>query len=204
VQFALRANRAESMRTWVRMRVRGLPAGARVEWRRQGRVVDHIMRRGGRKIRMRIYTSQTTPVGRYRLRVSARHKTLRVHRRVILRVRRVRIGVTGNLTALLSPGRVLPLDVTFTNYRRRPLHLERLLVGFDDRTSSPTCSAWAIFGVRQMPPMPLLLPPGDTRLSELVPASSVWPRIAMLNLPVSQDGCKNTTLTLRLSAEGRR
>src|SRR3954454_19631691 len=50
VRYALRVNRPSGMRGRVTIAVTGLPPGVRAEWRRQGRLVDNVMRRGGRKI----------------------------------------------------------------------------------------------------------------------------------------------------------
>jgi hypothetical protein len=200
--YSLRVSRTKATRHWVRMEVKGLPAGARAEWRRQGRVVDHVMRHGGRKIRLKVYTSTTTPVGRYRLRVVAVHKRTRAHKRLILRVRRIKLGVRGDLQTPLFPGATVPFEATFTNPLKRPMHLDTLSVTIAETTSRPTCSGTNNFRVTQMLPQRYVLPPGDTPLHKLEPDSSRWPQISMLNLPVSQDTCKDTTLTLLMTAEG--
>src|SRR3954464_7446629 len=54
VKYALRVNRTAATRGPVRMAVGPIPPGVRVQWRRQGRLVGDVMRRGGRKIRLRL------------------------------------------------------------------------------------------------------------------------------------------------------
>ena len=49
-----------------------------------------------------------------------------------------------------------------------------------------------------------MLPPGSTRLSALVPDSSVWPQVSMHNLPINQDACKNAILALDYSGQATR
>jgi hypothetical protein len=51
---------------------------------------------------------------------------------------------------------------------------------------------------------PLLVHPGSTRLSALVPDSSLWPQVAMHDLPTNQDACQGAVLSLDYSGQATR
>lgn len=119
--------------------------------------------------------------------------------------------IDGNLTGLLSPGVSRPLELRLTNPNKKPLSIDNLSVSITGvtRTSSAVsaglaCTA-ADYAVAQYTgPYPLTLPANATQsLSQLGVSSSAWPRVAMVNRNVRQDGCKGATVSLGYAGSGR-
>jgi VCBS repeat-containing protein len=108
--------------------------------------------------------------------------------------------IAGDLSTPLTPGSKVPLDLTLTNPSNFDLLITNLAVEVAEGTSKPSCSGTQNFKITQFTgAYPVVLHPGTSQLSALVPSSSKWPQVEMLNLPANQDVCRNATITLRYS-----
>ncbi|MEA2192312.1 MAG: hypothetical protein QOI73_2433 [Solirubrobacteraceae bacterium] len=109
-------------------------------------------------------------------------------------------SITGDLATNLSPGVGAPLDLVLTNPHDFDLRITALSVSVRGATTNPGCSGEAGYGVAQFAgTYPVVLAPGSSRLSALVPDSSLWPQVSMRNLPTNQDACKGAVITLDYS-----
>jgi uncharacterized membrane protein len=108
--------------------------------------------------------------------------------------------IGGDVGTLLAPGSKVPLDLTLTNPSNFDLLITNLAVEVAEGTSKPSCSGTQNFKIWQFSgTYPVVLHPGTSQLSALVPTSSKWPQVEMLDLPLNQDVCRNATITLRYS-----
>jgi hypothetical protein len=111
--------------------------------------------------------------------------------------------ITGTLDRSLAPGVTGFLDLSITNPNNQPISITNLTVSLTG-TSKPGC-ATSNFSVAQLSgAYPFTVPANSTRtLSQLGIAQSVRPRVTMIDLPVNQDVCKTTGLTLGYSGTGQ-
>jgi VCBS repeat-containing protein len=108
--------------------------------------------------------------------------------------------IAGDVGTALAPGSKVPLDLTLTNPSNYDLLISNLAVEVAEGTSKPSCSGTQNFKITQFTgAYPVVLHPGTSQLSALVPSSSRWPQVEMLNLAANQDVCRNATITLRYS-----
>jgi VCBS repeat-containing protein len=108
--------------------------------------------------------------------------------------------IAGDLGTPLAPGSKVPLDLKLTNPSNFDLLITNLAVEVAEGTSKPSCSGTQNFKITQFTgAYPVVLHPGTSQLSALVPSSSRWPQVEMLNLAANQDVCRNATITLRYS-----
>lgn len=122
-------------------------------------------------------------------------------------------ALSGNLgeSQLLSPGASAALDLRITNPNNKTLSVTNLSVSIKSVTRTKEAIAGnlpcgiADYVVTQYNgPYPLTVPAGSTsQLSVLVPASSQWPQVRMLDTTVNQDGCKGATLQFAYSGSGQ-
>jgi hypothetical protein len=199
-----------------------LPAGADVSFTPQrGLASQRALRQ---TTTLTVTTAANTPPGTYRLWVQAR----RPHRSGSTAINLVvshRVGsgagpkgtpqpqppppdafaISGALPESLTPGTAASLDLTLANRESTDLSISSLSVrvaSVSGPQSDPAhpCSA-NDFSVEQFsgPPNFTLAASSTASLSELGFAPTEWPRIAMLNLPVNQDGCKLASLSLSFS-----
>ena len=118
--------------------------------------------------------------------------------------------IVGDLNRPITPGVSVPLDLRLTNTGDAAIQVSTLDVTVSG-VSAPNADAnhpctVADFGVDQAAEgLDLSLAAGESgSLSTLrLPAAS-WPRVYMLDSPVNQDGCKDSTLTLHYSGAARR
>jgi hypothetical protein len=105
--------------------------------------------------------------------------------------------ISGDLARPLYPGAVAPLDVVLTNPHAFDIRVNALSVLVAAGTTKPGCSGDANYAVTQYSGhYPLVLHPGNTRLSALVADSADWPQISMHDLPTNQDVCQGAILSL--------
>lgn len=181
----------------VRLRVRGLPGGVRPAWSPSATLA------GGHRGRLTVRVWPGTPPGSRRIVISAG----RVRRAavVVLNIRQGRpFGISGDLGALLSPGRNEPLDLRLTNPNDFTIKVSELSVAIRPTTSNPGCGADNYAVTQYRGPYPLTLPPGTTSLAGLVSDRSLWPQIGMLDRPTNQDACKLARLTLDYDGKAAR
>lgn len=114
-------------------------------------------------------------------------------------------GISGELGRTLRPGAGGPLNLVLTNPHRFDVRVRSLVVGLRARTTKPGCSGAGNYAITQFHGgYPLVLAPGSTPLSTLRPDSATWPRVAMRDLPVSQDACRGARLSLTYSGRATR
>jgi hypothetical protein len=112
---------------------------------------------------------------------------------------------------LLAPGTIVPLDLGITNPNNKSLAVTNLSVSIKSVTRTADAIArnlqcgTADYTVTQYSgPYPLTVPAGSTKLlSVLVPTSTKWPQVRMIDTPANQDGCKGATLQLVYSGSGQ-
>jgi len=108
-----------------------------------------------------------------------------------------RFEIRGDLAAPLSPGTGGSLDLTLINPNAFQVRIRMLGVRVRATTSKHNCRAGGQYSVRQYTGRyPLVLRPGRAQLSTLVPEASLWPRIAMRDLPSNQDACKGALVRM--------
>ena len=107
--------------------------------------------------------------------------------------------ISGNAVQLLTPGGVSDLRLTIRNPHKFSIRLDALSIGISGTNAS--CAALTNFIVVSAYPRAGLVtvPPGDTILDV-----NKVPQIQMKNLNVSQDLCKNATITLTYSGMASR
>jgi hypothetical protein len=199
--YRIRVARGTRLRRRVRMSAAALPAGAQAGWSHAGAIGSRSPRLSRRRT-LQIRVAPDAPPDSARLIVSGRARVggswVRRFTVVVLNVRRpLRFRVGGDLGPSLYPGASAPLNLALTNPHSFAIRVTRLTVAAEASTTRARCAGSENFAVRQYAgPYPLTLPPGRARMSALVPDSRLWPRVAMRNLPINQDACKDADLTL--------
>lgn len=184
--YKVRVRRFAGFRGRVMLRALRLPRGARATWSRRVLTVS---------------TAADQQLGSDRLVIRGisrvRGRAVRRYAVVVLTVVRARqIPIAGELDELLYPGSQSPLDLVLTNPHPFDIRVVALSVSVGAGTTHPGC-AGANYAVTQYSGgFPLLLHKGSTRLSALVVDSSLWPQVAMHNLPTNQDACQGAVLSL--------
>lgn len=182
----------------VTLDVSGLPAGVSASWSPSAKVS-----RTSSGATLTVFTTGTAPTGAATLTIIGSGT---VGGKAAQRTTSVKLVVdggkaftmAGNLTATLTPGRQVPLDIVYTNPNNFAIKLTRLAVSVDAATSKPGCSGATNFFVAPFSgAYPVTIPKGSSRLSQAVTDSSKWPQVAMRNLASNQDACKNAKLVLR-------
>jgi len=115
------------------------------------------------------------------------------------------LAISGELARTLRPGAGGPLNLVLTNPHRFDVRIRSLVVGLRARTTKAGCSGAGNYAITQFRGgYPLVLGPGSTPLSTLRADSATWPRVAMRDLPVSQDACRGARLSLTYRARATR
>lgn len=110
--------------------------------------------------------------------------------------------ITGNLAALLAPGRKAPLNLTLSNPNNFAIQVTSLAVAVEEATSKAGCSGTQNFKITQIPAAryPITLPQGQARtLSQLGVSDADKPQVEMLDRPLNQDACMTATIKLDYS-----
>jgi hypothetical protein len=108
----------------------------------------------------------------------------------------------------VAPGGATTLDLALVNRRPRPLSVTSVVVRLAAVVAPGTDPAHPCdgrdFTVQQLSAaVPLVVPAGaSVRLSDLGVPRAAWPRVAMVDRPVNQDGCKGASLRLEYAATG--
>lgn len=116
------------------------------------------------------------------------------------------VTIGGRSTALIRPGVMVPLDLSFDNPHSHPVVLDEVAVTLT-RVEAPRADAehpctLEDFAVRQLSGDLTLVLDGGTvsTLSDLDVADHDWPAVGMHDRPVNQDGCKDALITLAYEA----
>jgi hypothetical protein len=188
------------VRTPVRLKVRGLPAGVRALWSPPGEL---SARRDEAALRLR--AARNVKTGLHRVVISAPGRRTRRDAVVVVAVRESHdFSIAGDLGPPLYPGRSEPLELVLVNPNDFTIDVTALRVGIQPATSNEGCTGDNYAVAQYGGPYPLRLPPGSTRLGELVGDRSAWPQVRMLNLHRNQDACKNARVTLDYGGDARR
>jgi hypothetical protein len=117
--------------------------------------------------------------------------------------------IDGDLIEPLSPGTGSSLNLSITNPLDSALAVSKLLVEVDavdapNATAEHPCDD-DDFAVDQLAGYGALILEADSTgtLADLGVQGEDWPIVRMLDTETSQDGCKDATLSLSYSAEGR-
>ena len=118
-------------------------------------------------------------------------------------------GLSGEVSGLLAPGTSRSLDLGFNN-PDKSIDVGNVTVSITGVVRSTKaiaanlpCTAQDYAVVQYSGRYPLMVPSGGSSLSKLGVPSAQWPRIAMLDTPRLQDGCKGAVLQLAYSASGQ-
>ncbi len=117
--------------------------------------------------------------------------------------------ITGDLTRVLRPGVMVPLDLSLDNPNDVDLTVDKIKVSLRNidaprATADRPCTA-ADFELRQLGGGVAALrleAKGAKKLSQLDVVPQQRPALGMINRPVNQDGCQGATLTLGYKADG--
>jgi hypothetical protein len=110
--------------------------------------------------------------------------------------------ITGNLGALLGPGRKAPLNLSLSNPNNFAIQVTNLAVAVEEATSKPGCSGTQNFKITQIPAAryPITLPQGQAKtLTQLGVSDADKPQVEMLNRPLNQDVCMTASIKLDYS-----
>ena len=115
-------------------------------------------------------------------------------------------GFSGDLGAPLSPGATVPLNLSISNPNNESLSLNGLSVSITgiSRTQAAVaaelpCTPGDYAISNYSGAYPLTIPMGHSSLQSLEIPPALWPKIAMLDTTLNQDGCKGATLQLAYS-----
>lgn len=189
--------------------VAGLPAGAAATFSPSS---VKLTAGSTAQIAMNVAAASTTAAGDYGLSlmgqsgaIQSAAVTTQLRVKAPLKV----FGLSGNVTGLLAPGTSRPLDLGFNN-PDKSVDVGNLTVSIAGvlRTSQAIasnlpCTAQDYAVTQYSGRYPLAIPSGSSSLSQLGVPSAQWPRIAMLDTPRLQDGCKGAVLQLAYSGSGQ-
>ena len=96
--------------------------------------------------------------------------------------------ISGRALSILRPGTFSDVGLTITNSNNFPISIDSLTVSF---VGTPGCEGPTNFRVFRPFNGPFIAAPGTTAIP-----TAMAPRIQMIDLPVPQDACKTTTITL--------
>lgn len=118
-------------------------------------------------------------------------------------------SISGNLGTPLTPGAAVPLNLSMANPNNKGLALNNLSVSITGITRTPVaiaaglpCTAGDYVVTNYTGSYPLAVPAGTSSLQSLGLPPALWPKIAMLDTALNQDGCKGATLQLAYSGAG--
>ncbi|WP_346925271.1 hypothetical protein [uncultured Arthrobacter sp.] len=193
----------------VLLAVTGLPAGAASSFSPS----SVMLTAGGKaQLSLNVSTASATAAGDYDLTVTAQSGTTKSPAvKTQLRVKApLRVfGLSGDVSGLLAPGTSRSLDLGF-NDPGKSIDVGNLTVSITGVLRTPLaiagnlpCTAQDYAVTQYSGHYPLTVPPGGSSLSQLGVPSAQWPRIAMLDTPRLQDGCKGAVLQLAYAGSGQ-
>ncbi len=119
-------------------------------------------------------------------------------------------SISGNLGTQLTPGATVPLNLAIANPSNKSLALNSLSVTITaiNRTEAALaarlpCTAADYAVTNYSGPYPLTVPTGPSSLKSIGMDEAKWPKIAMLDTTLNQDGCKGATLQFSYSGAGQ-
>lgn len=164
------------------------------------------------QLSINVSTAPTAAAGDYELTLSGQSGAIQsAAAKTQLRVKApLRVfGLSGDVSGLLAPGTSRSLDLGFTN-PDKGIDVGNLTVSITGvvRTAKAIaanlpCTAQDYSVMQYSGRYPLTAPSGSSSLSQLGVPPAQWPRIAMLDTPHLQDGCKGAVLQLAYSGSGQ-
>jgi hypothetical protein len=118
-------------------------------------------------------------------------------------------GLSGDVSGLLAPGTSRPLDLGFNNPDKGidvgnvTVSITGVIRSAKAIAANLPCTSQDYAVVQYSGRYPVAVPSGGSSLSQLGVPSAQWPRIAMLDTPRLQDGCKGAVLQLAYSGSGQ-
>jgi uncharacterized membrane protein len=160
----------------------------------------------GNTTSLQISTSAGTPLGSYSLTITGSSGATKASTVATLTVSASQGGrpftISGTLDRLLAPGVTGYVNLSLANPNNQTLSVTNLTVAIDG-TNRSGCTT-SNFSVAQFSgTYPLTVPANSTRtLSQLGVTLTQMPAVTMIDLPVNQDICKSTGLSLGYSGTG--
>lgn len=159
-----------------------------------------------------VATSATTPEGKADLTIATAAGASQATGVVVqlhVQSSKKTFSISGNLGSPLTPGATIPLNVSFANTNNKGLALSSLSVTIASITRTQAavaaglpCTKADYVVTDYAGQYPLTVPVGSSSLQSLGIAPALWPKIAMLDTALNQDGCKGATLQLAYSGAG--
>lgn len=163
-------------------------------------------------VTLTVATQASTPEGKADLTIATSAGTSQatgVVVQLIVQATKKTFTISGNLGAPLSPGATIPLNLSITNPTNKSLALSSLSVSVASVTRTQAavaaglpCTPDDYVVTNYSGKYPLTVPVGTSTLQSLKLSQDQWPRIAMLDTSLNQDGCKGATLQLAYSGAG--
>lgn len=162
-------------------------------------------------VTLTVATSASTPEGKADLTIAtaAGASQAAVVVQLFVQSSKKTFSISGDLGTPLAPGATIPLDLSFANQNNKSLALTSLAVSITGITRTQAAVAAALpcttkdyVVTNYSGPSPLTISAGSSSLQSLGIAPALWPRIAMLDTELNQDGCKGATLQLSYSGAG--
>lgn len=168
-------------------------------------------------VTLTVATSATTPDGKADLTIGATipatsgvSQPTAVVVQLIVQSSNKTFSISGNLDPHLAPGATAPLNLTITNPTNKNLALASLSVAIAAINRTPAavaaglpCTAADYVVTNYSGPYPLIAKVGSWTLEKLLIDEAQWPKIAMLDTTLNQDGCKGATLQFAYSGAGQ-
>ncbi|SFT57479.1 hypothetical protein [Arthrobacter sp. ov118] len=193
----------------VSLAVAGLPAGAAPSFSPS---TVKLTAGGTAQLSMSISTASSTAAGDYDLTLTGQSGAVQsVAVKTQLRVKApLRVfGLSGDVSGLLAPGTSRPLDLGFNNPDKGidvgnvTVSITGVIRSAKAIAANLPCTSQDYAVVQYSGRYPVAVPSGGSSLSQLGVPSAQWPRIAMLDTPRLQDGCKGAVLQLAYSGSGQ-
>ena len=163
-------------------------------------------------VTLTVATSATTPDGKADLTIGTAAGASQADAVVVqlhVQSSKKTFTISGNLGTQLTPGATVPLNLSFANPNNKSLALSSLSVAIAGIIRTPgavaaglPCTTADYVVTNYSGGYPLTVPAGSWPLQSLQPSSALWPKIAMLDTALNQDGCKSATLQLSYSGAG--
>ncbi len=163
-------------------------------------------------VTLTVATSATTPDGKADLTIGTAAGASQADAVVVqlyIQSSKKTFSISGNLGTQLTPGATVPLNLSFANPNNKSLALTSLSVSITGvtRTQSAVtaalpCTKDDYVVTNYSGTYPLTVPVGSSSLQSLGIQPALWPKIAMLDTALNQDGCKGATLLLAYSGAG--
>ena len=160
----------------------------------------------GSVVKLDVATSTSTPVGSYPLTITARVGTTQATVSVTLVVTTSGkdFTISSPPVTLAGPGASTPLDLGLFNPNSQALSITNLTatVSSVSKVAAGTCTT-ADYAIQQYSGnYPVVVNGRSSTSLSAVAASSLWPRLVMVNRNADQSGCKGATVQLTFTGAG--